>query len=133
MAFRFVGSNSLARKRTSGSSLNNPDTTFVQEYWEEGTTSEYGNLSNNPSLNSGQLSIIDSSQDDILEYLFGVGEDYEEGAFIGFMEDLLEGGGKWDALSQTYTDYAVTCTDIWDHSTGGDGYSSKKFLGVEYD
>jgi hypothetical protein len=132
MSFRFVGSNSLARKRTSGSSLNDDDTTFVNEYWEENTTSAYGDLTNNPRLNAGQISIIESSEEDILNYLFEVGEDYEEGPFIEFMADLLEDGGKWEAVSETYTEYAILCTDIWDHSTGGDGYDSKKFLGAEF-
>jgi len=35
-------------------------------------------------------------------------------------------------LSITWEEYSVSLEDIWDNSSGGDGYGVKKFLGRTY-
>jgi hypothetical protein len=104
--------------------------TWMQDYWEAEVESAYGSLQNNPRLNPGQQGILESEQDNVLGYLYGVGEGYEQKEFIDFLSSELE--DKYNALSDTWNEYAATCEDIWDHSSGGDGFGTKKFMGRSF-
>lgn len=101
--------------------------TWVQDYWETGAADLYGDMQNNPFLNSGQQTILSTEQDNVLGYLSQTGEGYDPDEFIGFLQNELE--DKYDALSETWNEYSGALEDLWDHSSGGDGIGSKKFMG----
>ncbi len=104
--------------------------TWMQDYWESEVETAYGSLQNNPFLNPGQQAILESEEDNVLGYLYGVGEGYEAEEFTNFLSSELE--DKYTALSDTWNEYAGTCEDIWDHSSGGDGIGTKKFMGRSF-
>lgn len=127
--FRFVGSNSLSKARTTGSGDSEP--TFVQEYWEGEVEAGYEDLKSNLNLNPGQQAILEQNEEAILDYLYEVGEGFDPNDFINELTNIL-GDDKFNALSETFEQFAVDLEEDWDHSVGGDGYGSKKFLGMEF-
>lgn len=129
MAFNFGIRRPIALSRVTGGG--GTGETFIEEYWQSGSSEEYQNIKNILDLNPGQQAILESEEDSILEYLFNIAEDYNPDEFIDFLQGSLT-DGKYEALSITLEDYAVTLEDIWDHSSGGDGYAVKKFLGRIY-
>lgn len=127
--FRFVGSNSLSKARTTGGG--GSDEVFVEEYWEGEVEAGYEDLKSNPNLNPGQQAILEQNEEAILDYLYEVGEGFDPDDFINELTNIL-GDDKFNALSETFEQFAEDLEEDWDHSVGGDGYGSKKFLGVEY-
>lgn len=101
--------------------------TWVQDYWEAGAADLYTDMQNNPFLNPGQQAILESEQENVLGYLSQAGEGYDPDEFIGFLSTELV--DKYDALSETWENYAGALEDLWDHSSGGDGIGIKKFMG----
>lgn len=130
--FRFGFRTLIPRSRISvGSSGRSDDQTFVDDYWQGGVTDLYSDIKSSPSLNPGQQAILEQNEEIILSYLFEVAEDYDPDEFINYLQSVLD-GGKYEALSETWEEYARELEDIWDHSSGGDGYGLKKFLGREF-
>lgn len=129
--FNFGIRRPLAISRVSSGSGGREGDTFVEDFWQSGVNEEYQNLKNIIDLNPGQRAILDSEEESIINYLFDIAEDYNPDEFLAFLQGSLT-DGKYEALSITWENYAVTLEDIWDHSSGGDGYSVKKFLGRIY-
>jgi hypothetical protein len=131
--FRFGFRRPIAKSRVSVGSKGKGDLkeTFVDDYWQNGVSSLYQDIQKAPSLNPGQQAILEQNQEEIFSFLFDVGEDYDPDEFIGYLQNILD-GGKYEALSETWDDYATELENVWDHATGGDGYQEKKFLGVVY-
>lgn len=125
--------NPIATSRISvGSKGRSGDSeTFVHDYWQAGVESLYSAIQSNFSLNAGQQAILEQNQEEILSYLFETAEDYNPDEFIGYLQSILD-GGKYEALSETWEEYSIGLEEIWDHSYGGDGYGTKKFLGMEF-
>lgn len=109
--------------------------TWVQEYWEEGIESLLTDLNDfgfKYGFNPGQETIISDYRDDIQDWLIDIGEGYEPETFLSYLIDEL-GDIKFAALSDTWDNLAnYDLVDLWDNSAGGDGFGSKKFLGVDY-
>jgi hypothetical protein len=131
MAFNFGIRRPIATSRVSSGSGGREGETWVDDYWQSGVTEEYQNLKNILDLNPGQQAILESEEESILSYLFDISEDYSPDEFLSFLQGYLT-DGKYEALSITWEEYSVTLEDIWDHSSGGDGYSVKKFLGTVF-
>jgi hypothetical protein len=131
MSFNFGIRRPIAKSRVSSGSGGREGETFVDDYWQGGVTEKYQNMINKPDLNAGQRAILEESQDFILDYLSDVGEDYDAEDLINAIGDEL-GEEKFRALSQTFEEYSEAIEDDWDHSSGGDGYGAKKFLGRVY-
>jgi hypothetical protein len=131
MSFNFGIRRPIAKSRVSSGSGGREGETFVDDYWQDGVTEKYQNMINNPDLNAGQKAILEEGQDEILGYLFDVGEDYDAEDLINAIGDKL-GEEKFRALSQTFEEYSEAIEDDWDHSVGGDGSGAKKFLGRVY-
>jgi hypothetical protein len=131
MSFSFGIRRPIAKSRVSSGSGGREGDTFVDDYWQDGVTEKYQNMINKPDLNAGQRAILEESQDFILDYLSDVGEDYDAEDLINAIGDEL-GEEKFRALSQTFEEYSEAIEDDWDHSSGGDGYGTKKFLGRTY-
>jgi hypothetical protein len=119
----------IAKSRVSSGSGGRNSETFVEEYWEEGVTEEYEKLKSNLDLNPGQVGILESEQDFILDYLFEISEGYTPDDFLSFLQTELEDDNRYEALSITWEEYSIALEDVWDHSSGGDGFGDKKFLG----
>lgn len=115
-----------------GSSSDFGEETFVNGYWEEGSSDLYSNLQALPGLNPGQQAILEQNQETILSFLFEQGEGYDPDDFLSFLNVEL-GEAKFNALSETFELYSEGLEEIWDHSYGGDSYGRKKFLGMEFD
>ena len=125
----------IARSRVSVGSKGKggmDEDTFVDDYWQDEVLSAYEDIKSNPSLNAGQQAILEQNEEEITSYLFEVGSDYNPDDFDEYLQSILD-GGKYDALSETFENYAKELEDSWDHATGGDGSGAKKFLGVIYD
>jgi hypothetical protein len=131
MSFDFGIRKPIAKSRVSSGSGGREGETFVDDYWQDGVTEKYQNMINNPDLNAGQKAILEEGQDEILGYLFDVGEDYDAEDLINAIGDKL-GEEKFRALSETFQQYSEDIEDDWDHSSGGDGSGAKKFLGRVY-
>jgi hypothetical protein len=121
----------IAKSRVSSGSGGREGDTFVDDYWQDGVTEKYQNMIDKPDLNAGQRAILEEGQDEILGYLFDVGEDYDAEDLINAIGDKL-GEEKFRALSETFEEYSEDIEDDWDHSSGGDGSGAKKFLGRVY-
>lgn len=129
-----VSSRPIAKSRVSVGSGGRSKTkqTFVDEYWQGGTSDVYQKMLDNPNLNAGQRAILEESEEFILDYLAEIGEDYDAEDLINAIGDEL-GEAKFNALSETFEQFAEDLNDDWDHSMGGDGIGRKKFMGREYD
>lgn len=131
MSFRIIPSylrkSTIARGRTSSS----VKPTFYHEYWDPEVLELYYPLTTDSSFNPGQRQIIDDYQIDIENYLFDIGEDYDDGVFLDFLKDLM-GQEKYDALSQTWELLAQDLIDSWDHSYSKEGFGRRKFFGVVF-
>jgi hypothetical protein len=130
MVLQFGISRPYAKSRVSGKG--DEGETFVEEYWEGGVTEEYEKLKYNKDLNPGQLGILDSEEEGILDYLYEVEEDYNIVEFLEFLQTSLKDDGRYEALSETFNNYAIAVEDVWDHASGGDGQKEKKFLGMHF-
>ena len=132
--FRFGFRTLIPKSRISVGSAgrSSDDETFVDDYWQGGVTDLYSDIQSAPSLNAGQQAILEQNQEEIFSFLFEVGQDYDPDQFIDYLQSILD-GGKYEALSETWDEYAKELEDVWDHASGGDGYGRKKFLGVIYD
>ena len=131
MAFNFGVRRPIAKSRVSSGSGGRDEETFVDDYWQDGVTEKYQNMIDKPDLNAGQRAILEEGQDEILGYLFDVGEDYDAEDLINAIGDKL-GEEKFRALSETFQEYSEAIEDDWDHATGGDSVGTKKFLGTTY-
>ncbi len=120
----------IAKSRVSGKG-GSEDETWVEDYWQGGVTDEYSKLKDNLDLNPGQRAILESEQDLVIDYLFEIDKDYDPGEFLQFLSTSLT-DNKYEALSITWEEYSITCEDIWDNAYGGDGYDTKKFLGMRF-
>jgi len=130
MVLNFGISSPYAKSRVSGKGDKNE--TFVEWWWENGVTEEYEKLKYNKDLNAGQLGILDSEEEGIIDYLYEVEEDYNIVEFLEFLQTSLKDDGRYEALSETFNNYAIAVEDVWDNASGGDGQKQKKFLGVMY-
>lgn len=107
------------------------NTEFYHEYWDPGVIELYYPLTTDTSFNPGQATIIDDYQVDIENFLLEIGGDYDPDEFLSFLLELM-GDAKYNALSETWEQLAEDLSNLWDHSSGGDGFGKKKFFGVEY-
>lgn len=104
---------------------------FQDWYWQEGVLDLYFGFLFDSSYNAGQKAILEQNQIEIQNYLFEIGENYNDDEFLSYLQELLD-NGKYEALSETWESFAKELLDLWDHSSGGDGFAKKKFLGVIY-
>lgn len=130
MSFRiipsFLRTSTMAKGRTTGGLSE-----FYHEYWDPGVLELYYPLTTDSSFNPGQRQIIDDYQIDIENYLIETGEDYDDGIFLDFLQDLM-GEAKYNALSETWEQLAKDLIDLWDHSSSKEGFGKKKFFGEIY-
>jgi len=130
MSFRIIPSylrkSTIARGRVTGGLSE-----FYNEYWSPGVLELYFPLTSDSSFNPGQRQIIDDYQVDIENYLFDIGEDYDDGVFLDFLKDLM-GEEKYNALSETWEQLSIDLINLWDHSSSKEGFGKKKFFGVVY-
>jgi hypothetical protein len=111
---------------------NREDDKFMYFYWDQEIQEKLFALQNESSFNPGQQTIIADSSGDIYNYLIEIGPNYNPDDFITYLGDTL-GPEKFAALSETWENLSEDLVDSWDHSTGGDGFAKKKFLGVIYE
>jgi hypothetical protein len=114
------------------SGANRQDDEFMYFYWDQEIQEKLFALQNESSFNPGQQTIIADSSGDIYKYLIEIGPDYNPDDFITYLGGTL-GPEKFAALSETWEQLSEDLVDSWDHSSGGDGFAKKKFLGVVYD
>jgi hypothetical protein len=130
MSFRIIPSylrkSTIAKGRVTGGTSE-----FYNEYWGPEVLELYYPLTVDTSFNPGQATIIDDYQVDIENYLFDIGEDYDDGVFLDFLKDLM-GEAKYNALSETWEQLAEDLINSWDHSSSKEGFGKKKFFGVTY-
>lgn len=115
-----------------GGSNRGDEENFIEQYWDQEVQEKLFALQNESSFNPGQQTIIADSSGDIYNYLIEIGPVYDPDDFIIYLGDTL-GPEKFAALSETWEQLSEDLVDSWDHSSGGDGFAKKKFLGVVYD
>ena len=137
MSFRIIPS-FLPKSRMSRFKLGNKaqlsgdrQAIFYHEWWDPAVVDLYYPLTTDTSFNPGQLQITNDYQQDIENYLFEIGQDYNDREFLEFLLELM-GEAKYNALSETWETLSIELINQWDHAYGNEGFQKKKFFGVVF-
>lgn len=132
MSFRIIPS-FLPKARMSAKRLgaSGRESKFYHEWWDPAVVDLYYPLTTDTSFNPGQLQITNDYQRDIENYLFEIGQDYDDREFLEFLLELM-GEAKYNALSETWETLSIELINQWDHAYSHEGFSTKKFFGVVY-